>query len=115
MNRLAGHEGDDLVVDVHGLMAQAFQVHLDTACFRVPSCPVNEAGQVEVGSQVPVEPGKDVQIELRSNPFSVVIGGEEEFDTLLAAWGEIDAQQQRVPGPPQLPPQVAQDGGCFCG
>src|ERR1700733_2955933 len=63
--------------DVDALGGQGFEVHLDARLGGVPDGFVAEVLDVEVGAEVAVEAGEDVEVEGGGGAGGVVVGGEE--------------------------------------
>ena len=57
--------------------AKADEMHLDPVPLAVEERPVRETRQVEIGPELAVDPGEEVEIEPRSDAGRVVVGGLE--------------------------------------
>ena len=66
-------------------------VHLDAAFVGVPAGAVDEGVEVEVGVEIAVEAGEDVEVEGGGDTGGVVVGGEDGGDGLVRARGEVCA------------------------
>jgi len=77
--------------DVDGLGGEGFEVHLDAGFGWVPTSTVAEVCGHEVGSDVAVEAGEDVEVEGGGGAGGVVVGGEEGRHGLVLAGTEVRA------------------------
>src|SRR6266851_395985 len=100
--------------DVDALGDERFEVHLDAGFGGVPDDLVAEGGGVEVGAEVAVEAGEDVEVEGGGGACGVIVGGEEGGLALVAAGNEVGAEQKFVAGE-ELGAEVAEDLGCVAG
>ena len=73
-----------------------------------------KASEVEVGVEVAVEAGEDVEVEGGGDAGCVVVGGEEVGDGFVGAGGEVGAEEESVAGL-ELGAEVGEDGGGFVG
>ena len=81
--RLAGREGETLAPDPYGLLFEASNVNLNAAAFRIPERVMLEAIKVEVGAELSVHSGEQVQVELGRDAFAVVVRGLEDRGVLF--------------------------------
>ena len=93
-DRFAGVKLDGLVADVYGLVALADQLHLDASGSGVPDGAVFEVGEVEVGGELAVEAGQQIQVKCRGDAFGVVVGAQEHVGVLA----QVDADEQAALG-----------------
>ncbi len=100
--------------DVHLLLDQRFEVHLDAGLGDVPAGDVAETGGLEVGVEVAVEAGEDVAVEGGGDSLGVVVGVEEGGDRFVGAGGQVGAEEEGVAGV-ELGAEVGEDALGFGG
>src|SRR6266851_7233637 len=100
--------------DVDALGDERFEVHLDAGFGGVPDDLVAEGGGVEVGAEVLVEAGEDVEVEGGGDACGIVVGGQECGFVFVAAGAEVGSEQKDVAGE-ELGAEVAEDIGCVAG
>ena len=91
MDRFAGGETDSCPVQLHGLRREAFQVHLDSPLVGVVESAVTKLRQVEIGLEVTIDAGEQIEIESRRHFRGVIVGGMQDLFVFL----EIDPDKQR--------------------
>ena len=89
---LKGTEEDRLSSYTHVLVSETLEVHVNPALCFVISRHVAESAEVEVRTKLPVETGKEVQVERGGHAVGVVIRQLKEIAVLL----EVVANKERI-------------------
>src|SRR5262249_37294405 len=84
-------EVESLAVEIHVLVAQAYQVHLDAVQAGVVEGAVAEPVEMEVGPQLAVDAGQQVKVEVGRHAAGVVVGRLEDRQVFL----QIESQAHR--------------------
>lgn len=84
--------------DGYDLVDQRLEMHLDAGFSGVPASLMAKVGEGEVGVEVAVEAGENVEVEGCGDAGSVVVCGEELGDAFVGAGGEVGAEEEHVSG-----------------
>jgi hypothetical protein len=96
------------VLDTYALLLHALEVHLDPRLNGIPKCAMTEASGVKIGPQFSIKAMQDVQVESRSDSFSVVICSQNSG----FVFHHVYTEQQRV-SDSQLSTEISQDESRF--
>ena len=77
MDGLAGTELDRLLAEPDLLPLGAGKMHFDAVTLVVVKGVVLEGSEIEIGAQLAVDPGEQIEIEFRGYAFGVVVGAVE--------------------------------------
>jgi hypothetical protein len=83
MDRLSDGERDLPAGDVGNLLPFADQMHLDAFAIAVVDRAMAEGIEVEVGIELAVDPGKQIEVESGGYSSRVVVGGKEDRRVFL--------------------------------
>src|SRR5215472_683069 len=90
MDGLAKPESDRLAVHAHFLPLQTGKMHFDAAAFAVVARMMLERGQIEIAAEFAIDAGEQVEIELRGDPFGIVVSRPQD----RAVLDQIDPDNQ---------------------